>query len=157
MRDDCQKRRTRQPRRLSSLLTSPSRFRLPRIFCSQYSQLDLGMRKFFGFPCQKSPSTNTATFRLVNTKSGRPGSFERLRQPAIPHRRIMRIRSNGDYSTEVRFIQIDKVCALVRSRNTTMQRRNENFIFRLHGEGINPGIHICRESAVSDRNRRLGF
>lgn len=52
-------------------LTAASRAAFRPIFTDQYSAFVLGMMKCSGQPCQKQPSTNTAIFALVNTKSAR--------------------------------------------------------------------------------------
>ena len=68
----------------SRLLTDRSLFRFPPIFVRQNARFCLGRRKHLGHPCQKQPSTKTATFFFRNEKSGRPGIGRCLRQPLIP-------------------------------------------------------------------------
>ncbi len=65
-----QTRTTRHPRARSSRLTRRSRARLPRIFFRQNAAFCFGHVAWLGQPCQKHPSTNTASRSLGKTKSG---------------------------------------------------------------------------------------
>jgi len=56
-------------------LTSRSRALLAAIFFRQNAALPRGLMKCLGHPCQKHPSTNTASFNLGNTKSGFTWNF----------------------------------------------------------------------------------
>jgi len=56
-----------------SLLTVRARSIFPLIFCFQYCRFPLGSRKHFLQPCQKQPSTKTASRFDSNQKSGLPG------------------------------------------------------------------------------------
>ena len=70
-RSSCsQMRSTRQPALRSVRLASRSRCLLPRIFASQNACRDFGRVKCRGHPCQKQPSTNTASLSFGKTKSG---------------------------------------------------------------------------------------
>ena len=63
---------TVQPARRKRAWLRASRRRFASIFASHFSEslsLQVGKRQ----PCQKSPSTNTATFARRTEKSGRPG------------------------------------------------------------------------------------
>jgi hypothetical protein len=55
-------------------LTARPRAIFRAIFASQYALCCLGIRKQFLQPCQKHPSTKTATLFLANQKSGTPGN-----------------------------------------------------------------------------------
>ena len=79
-----QSRSTRQPRARSSRVMRRSRARLPAIFASQNARRERGRVACSGQPCQKQPSTNTASRARGNAKSGRPGSGRCRRQPVIP-------------------------------------------------------------------------
>ena len=63
--------------------TLTSRARLLSIFAFQNALLDFGMRRHFGQPCQKQPSTKTASFCFRNAKSGVPSTGKCLRQPLM--------------------------------------------------------------------------
>src|ERR1035437_1083190 len=65
-------RTTRQPARRSVRVTSRSRARLPDSFRRQNARLFLGLVARFGQPCQKQPSTKTASRAFGKTKSGLP-------------------------------------------------------------------------------------
>jgi hypothetical protein len=68
-----QTRITFQPSPTRSLRVRVSRRRFRRIFKRQYSLFDFGTLLCFSHPCQKHPSTKTATLRSRKTKSGRIG------------------------------------------------------------------------------------
>jgi hypothetical protein len=55
----------------SARSVSASRFWLPAIFALHHDRLDLGSVPCSGQPCQKHPSTKTATRALENTRSAR--------------------------------------------------------------------------------------
>jgi hypothetical protein len=76
-------RRTRHLALRSCALTFRSRSRFVAIFFFQNFLLVAGSRKHLGHPCQKHPSTNTATRSSRKTKSGLPGSLAWRRQPVI--------------------------------------------------------------------------
>lgn len=64
-----------------------SRHRFRPIFAAQYAVFVLGMWPQRGQPCQKQPSTNTATFARGKIKSGEPTSFcERVVHSLTPAR-----------------------------------------------------------------------
>ena len=52
--------------------TSPPRAMFRAILASQYARFCLGIRRQFSQPCQKQPSTKTATAFAANQKSGTP-------------------------------------------------------------------------------------
>jgi hypothetical protein len=66
-------RTTIQPFPARSRFVRASRIRLRRIFNRQYAMFDFGTLLCFSHPCQKHPSTKTATLRSRKTKSGRMG------------------------------------------------------------------------------------
>jgi hypothetical protein len=65
---------TPTPSCIRARLTARPRAIFPAIFASQYALFCLGIRKQLLQPCQKQPSTKTATFFLANQKSGTPGN-----------------------------------------------------------------------------------
>jgi hypothetical protein len=66
---------------------SASRLRFRAIFALQYARLVFGMCPHFVHPCQKQPSTKTATRLCGKKKSGTPGMLcWRNFQPPIPRR-----------------------------------------------------------------------
>jgi hypothetical protein len=76
---------TLTPWRRSSLFTALALRTLPMILLSQYSWFCWGMRRQRLQPCQKHPSTNTATRSEANQKSGTPGiSLGCSLHPRIP-------------------------------------------------------------------------
>jgi hypothetical protein len=77
-------RSTRQPALLSSRFTFRSRCLFPVSFLAQNSSFCFGHVACFGHPCQKQPSTKTATRSRKKTKSGLPGSDRFRRHPEIP-------------------------------------------------------------------------
>ena len=66
----CQMRRTVQPRARRVRVTRRSRVRLAEIFLHQKAALVFGWVAWSGQPCQKQPSTKTASLRARKTKSG---------------------------------------------------------------------------------------
>src|SRR5262249_17326876 len=89
-----------------------SRVLLRATFFVQYSWLELGARRHAGQPCQKQPSTNTATRRSSKTKSGHPAtSLACMRHPRIPDR-TRRARN----TRSVHRLPVDFPAAMVRER-----------------------------------------
>ena len=68
---------------------------LRRIFSFQNPAFVFGRVPCLGQPCQKQPSTNTATLASRNTKSGFPNSGCLLRQPVIPCNRRKAINASS--------------------------------------------------------------
>ena len=84
LRNSCsQIRITRQPSFRKVRVTSRSRIRFPKSFFVQKSRLLAGVLECFRQPCQKQPSTKTASRCSRNVKSGFPRSDECRRQPQI--------------------------------------------------------------------------
>src|ERR1700728_1905496 len=86
-------RTTAQPLCLKARDARLSLRRFPSIFSRQARALVLAVRfRPQSCPCQKQPSTNTATFIRGHAKSGRPGRSWCRRQPPIlsPRRRNAR-------------------------------------------------------------------
>jgi hypothetical protein len=102
---------TCQPFSLSVRLTSLSLAMLRAIFFFQYARFALGTRHLRGCPCQKHPSTNTATLSLGNTKSGFPKSGYALRQPVI-----LAFRSIDARTFSVDLFPADLTCAMIHER-----------------------------------------
>jgi hypothetical protein len=86
-------RTTDQPARRSRWETRESRRTFDSIFSLQNLLLLRG-RYLHEHPCQKHPSTNTATFRLGHAKSGRPTIGQCFRYPRRPA--AQRIRPNAN-------------------------------------------------------------
>jgi hypothetical protein len=87
-------RTTDQPARRSCWETLESR----RIFASIFSLQNFVLlrgRYLHEHPCQKHPSTNTATFRLGHAKSGRPTIGQCFRYPRIPEAQRTRPNANS--------------------------------------------------------------
>lgn len=83
----CQIRRTRRPRARRVRFTSRSRILFPASFLFQNSPFVVGCEACFGQPCQKQPSTKTASLIPGNTKSGLPNTGWFRRHPLILFRR----------------------------------------------------------------------
>jgi hypothetical protein len=83
-RVDSHIRSTAHPFEFSSRVTRRSLRRFLSIFADQYSEFVSGADFLLGCPCQKSPSTKTASRTLGNAKSGFPTSVEFRLQPVIP-------------------------------------------------------------------------
>lgn len=99
-----QMRRTRQPNLRSSRLTRRSRSRLADNFFSQNARLPAGILKCRGQPCQKQPSTNTASHFSLKAKSGLPKTFRCLRQPVI-----LCVRNNFASASSVSLLPRDRM------------------------------------------------
>lgn len=85
---------TFQPCFLSVAVTSKSRLALRASFSFHQDARVAGTGACFGLgqPCQKHPSTNTATRSGQKMKSGFPNTFCRRRQPVIRYRRKIAIK-----------------------------------------------------------------
>jgi len=84
-------RNTVHPIARSSRETLLSRAALRASFVDQKVTRVFGVRRCLGHPCQKQPSTKTATFCARNTKSGFPGNGTPRRQPVMLDARRRRI------------------------------------------------------------------
>jgi hypothetical protein len=76
-------RKTTQPDARSARETARSRCAFRASFAVQKATRVFGVRPWRGHPCQKQPSTNTASFAARKTKSGLPGSGASRRQPVM--------------------------------------------------------------------------
>ena len=76
-------RSTRQPRFRSVLLTSRSRCTFRASLAFQNATRVFGVRAWRRHPCQKQPSTKTASLAVRKTKSGLPSSDTPRRQPKM--------------------------------------------------------------------------
>jgi len=85
-----QMRSTRQPRCRNVRVTSRSRVLFRASLEAQYAIQVRGIWPCRGQPCQKHPSTNTATRSRRQTKSGEPSSGTPRRQPVRPYARSKR-------------------------------------------------------------------
>ena len=95
-----QNRMTIHPRLRRSLTARRSRALFFRIFCRHSFAFFTGVRFLpQSWPCQKHPSTNTATLAWGHAKSGLPGTFWCLRHPLSPAAR----RSEAMRSSVVSF------------------------------------------------------
>ena len=81
-------RKTFHPAARSNRDTVRSRFLLQASFALQNRTRLFGILAWRGQPCQKQPSTNTATFRMGKIKSGFPGKRAPRRQPMMCRARI---------------------------------------------------------------------
>jgi hypothetical protein len=108
-------RRTDQPARRSRWETLESRRMFASIFCRQNFLLLRG-RYLHGQPCQKHPSTNTATFRPGHAKSGRPAIGQCFRYPRRPAAR--RIRPNANSVVRFPFERTEAIIFDLISRET---------------------------------------
>ena len=88
-------RSTVQPAARRARETARSRCAFRASFGCQYARRDEGTRPWRGQPCQKQPSTNTATFSARKTKSGLPGSGAPRRQPVMRCSRINAIKRSS--------------------------------------------------------------
>jgi hypothetical protein len=95
----CQTRRTFHPLSRSVLVTKRSRALFAASFFSQNLRFVAGTVPCFGHPCQKHPSTNTASRAPGNRKSGFPKRLGWRRQPLRVHR-----RKNAARATSVRLL-----------------------------------------------------
>ena len=90
-------RTTSQPSDSSAPVVLRSRARLSATFVSQYRAFVRDRVQWSGQPCQKHPSTNTATRRAGNTTSGRTGLDPETRM-GISTRNLRPARCNSDRS-----------------------------------------------------------
>ena len=102
---------TRQPSRFSRRPTARSRSLFLKILGVQKPRRDFGIRQCHRHPCQKQPSTNTATRCLRKTKSGFPGNEGCLRQPLIPWARRIEANLNS-----VALLPFDRMAAMTCER-----------------------------------------
>lgn len=100
-------RTTVQPARRNLLVTRLSRRRFASILSRQNLALLRGKLLQRGHPCQKQPSTNTATLRPGQAKSGRPSTVQCLRYPRNPDAQ----RSLPSASSVLRF-PLDRTAAM---------------------------------------------
>ncbi len=138
-------RRTRQPRRRSSRFTSLSRLRFASILFCQNSLLLTGTLACFGQPCQKQPSTKTATRCLRKTKSGLPNTGWFRRQPVIRFRRINAISANSVVllpRDRMRAITCDRFAGVKMSVSDVIQRFDITKQNLLHRRETHPGIEV---------------
>ena len=90
-----QMRRTVQPEARSARVTVRSRSAFRASFAAHHAARVTGLVAWRGQPCQKQPSTNTATFSARKMKSGLPGSGAPRRQPVMPCSRISAMRRSS--------------------------------------------------------------
>jgi len=88
-------RTTRHFFRRSSRFTNRSRALLAESFFFQNARLLTGILECLGQPCQKQPSTNTATRKTGKTKSGLPKMDRLRRQPVTRCNRRMWSNANS--------------------------------------------------------------
>src|SRR5260370_10944685 len=105
------------PFAFSSRATPRARFLFPSIFDRQYLRFALGSRRHRGHPCQKQPSTKTATRRFGNQKSGCPVTRRGcICQPLIP--RLTRASLNR---LSVERLPIDRTFDLRKLRSSLLR------------------------------------
>ena len=132
--EDSHMRTTIHPFARSRLSTFWSRIWLRAIFASQYFRFVEGGRKWRGFPCQKSPSTKSATFGARKAKSGltversQPlasiaGSIIRKcrRHPCMPA-----LRSAAFIATSVEAFPRERIAAMIRERSGVVGHSEPN-------------------------------
>ena len=114
-REHSQIRNTLHPFFRRALFTFRSRSTLLLSFAFQNALRDFGRRLWRGHPCQKQPSTNTATCSLRNMKSGFPIKRALRRQPMIwcwRNRAIRRISVESLPRPRTRDIRSDRSVGL---------------------------------------------
>jgi hypothetical protein len=121
----CQMRMTFQPRRRSWRFTRRSRAMLSSRFLSQNFRLVLGRVQHLGQPCQKHPSTKTATFCLRNAKSGFPGKERCLLQPVV-----LLLRSNNSRASSVCLFPLLRMSDIILERCDLSHK----FAFIIHAD-----------------------
>jgi hypothetical protein len=105
-------RTTFQPLLRSVFVTSQSRATFLAILRCQYVEFVLGIRHLSGCPCQKQPSTKTATCCFGKTKSGLPKSGYRRLHPVIPC-----CRNNSTITPSVERLPFDFTCPMIQERS----------------------------------------
>ena len=91
----CQMRSTRHPRLLSVRTTRRSRALLRVSLSAQNASLFRGCVACFGQPCQKHPSTKSASRTFPKAKSGFPNRAAWRRQPTILLRRKIETKASS--------------------------------------------------------------
>lgn len=81
---------TSQPAELKASVTASSRSRFRRNFSGQYPAFASGIRQWTGQPCQKHPSTKTATPEAVKARSGRTFTVGVMIRSVVRNRRPWR-------------------------------------------------------------------
>jgi hypothetical protein len=109
-------RTTRQPLRRRARVTSRSRSLFRESLASQNFRRVAGMVPCLGQPCQKQPSTKTATRSAGQAKSGRPGRGRWRRQPVIPDLR----RAEANRSSVARLPR-ERTAAITRDRSALVK------------------------------------
>jgi hypothetical protein len=121
-------------------VTARSRARFRASFGSQYAELLSGFLPWSGQPCQKQPSTKTASRSRWNTKSGLPGNAEFRRHPAIPF--FLKIAAS--FISVFRFPR-DRIADMIDERfdllkTSAIQRKVNRRICRVKGSRREKGI-----------------
>ena len=88
-------RKTVHPDARSARETARSRCAFRASFAVQNATRVFGVRPWRGQPCQKQPSTNTASFAARNMRSGLPGSSAPRRQSVMPATRSNAIKRSS--------------------------------------------------------------
>ena len=106
-------RTTLYPKTTSSRVTFLSRFTFASILLRQNVLWVFGKRLLLQIrhPCQKHPSTNTATLYFGKTKSGCPTSLELRRHPVIPYS-----RNNATSLSSVLLFPFERILDIISER-----------------------------------------
>lgn len=104
-------RTTPQPLNRSSLDCARSRWILRAILAFQYGRFEDGIEPQRGQPCQKQPSTNTASRARGKAKSGFPAIGYCRRQPVMWEARKAATRANS-----VDLFPFERTAAITRER-----------------------------------------
>ena len=106
-------RTTLYPKSPSSRVTFLSRFTFVSILLRQNDLWVFGKRLLLQsrHPCQKHPSTNTATLYFGKTKSGCPTNLELRRHPVIPYS-----RNNATSLSSVLLFPFERILDIISER-----------------------------------------
>lgn len=119
VRSCSQTRKTLHPAALSVLPTTLSRATFLASLATQNARLFTGRLECCGHPCQKQPSTKTASLFDRNIKSGFPNKLELRRQPVILLARIRRMSAISVFLFPLPFIR-DITCDLFATSKTSL-------------------------------------
>ena len=120
--------------------TARSRCAFRASFVAQKATRVFGVRPWRGQPCQKQPSTNTATFCARKTKSGLPGS-------GVPRRQsVMRCHSCSE-----KYLQPMKESAAIAAMPDTIQEIELQVVIQFGGTSKEQYLHSFLNEAAARR------